>query len=64
MYAIIGFASICKPIERSIPLSLCLNFTDSCILANKIIEHRKENTWPEFKSKVVYIWTNENYRNV
>ena len=35
MYAIIGFASICKPIERSIPLILCVNFTDSYISANK-----------------------------
>ena len=42
MYAIIGFASICKPIERSIPLILCFNFTDSCISANKIIENRTE----------------------
>ena len=42
MYAIIGFASICKPIERSIPLILCFNFTDSCISANKIIENITE----------------------
>ena len=42
MYAIIGFASICKPIERSIPLNLCFNFTASCISANEIIENEKE----------------------
>ena len=53
MYAIIGFASICKPIERSIPLILCFNFTDSCISANKIVENSKEKIFdPTFNGKI------------
>ena len=54
MYAIIGFASICKPIERSIPLILCFNFTDSCISANKIVENSKEKIFvPTLNGKLI-----------